>query len=105
MLHKGRFGYNTLLYKFLCQFNNDFHQQFHAFHYGVFEMAMAVKAAGAKVGAGQTHEGEASAIGTAAAGNDVAFDAQFFVYFGNIVHQEHMGLDHFTHVGVEIGKP
>ena len=73
-VHSSQSIYFLLFYNLLCQLNDYFDHLFHAFHYGIFKMSVAVVAAGTQVGAGQTHEGKAGAIGAAAAGNDVTFN-------------------------------
>lgn len=71
--------------KQLSELDHNLNAGFHILNAGEFEMAMAVLAAGSQVGTGQTHKGQASAIGAAANGNDFGFDIKISVYRAHIV--------------------
>ena len=76
--------------------------QIHLLHAAVFQLAVEVAAAGAQIGAGQTHKGQAGAVGAAADGHGDRLNAGAAHGLHGVVHQMPVGADLVSHVLIGI---
>ena len=72
----------------------------HAFHSNVLIRPMETIAAGAEIGAGQSHVRQAGSVGAAADGNSHRLQSHRLHSLFSVVDQMHAGFDHFFHISV-----
>ena len=81
----------------LFYIGQNFHQQIgdllHILHRDILEAAVEIGAAGAQIGARQTHEAEPGAVGATADGNGDGGDAHIAHSLLRPLHDIHAGLD------------